>query len=56
VVNSRKQDGVDPDVFADCIFERLEDGGKEIVYGKSETRRLPSRAELDAGFDQLTPP
>jgi uncharacterized oxidoreductase len=48
--------GVDLDVFADSIFERLEKGEKEIGYGTSETRRLASRAELDAYFEQLNPP
>ena len=50
------QAGVDLDVFADSIFERLEKGENEIGYGTSETRRLASRAELDAYFDQLNPP
>ena len=49
------QRGVDLDVFADSIFERLEKGENEIGYGTSETRRLASRAELDAYFDQLNP-
>ena len=50
------QTGVDLDVFADSIFERLDKGETEIGYGTSETRRLASRAELDAYFDQLNPP
>jgi uncharacterized oxidoreductase len=48
--------GVALDVFADSIFERLEKGENEIGYGTSETRRLASRVELDAYFDQLNPP
>ena len=58
-VNTRPpltQAGVDADVFADSIFERLERGEHEIGYGTSETRRLASRAELDAYFEQLNPP
>jgi uncharacterized oxidoreductase len=47
--------GVDLDVFADSIFERIEKGENEIGYGTSETRRLASRAELDAYFEQLNP-
>lgn len=50
------QTGVDLDVFADSVFERLEKGENEIGYGTSETRRLASRAELDAYFEQLNPP
>jgi hypothetical protein len=34
----------------------LEKGENEIGYGTSETRRLASRAELDAYFEQLNPP
>jgi uncharacterized oxidoreductase len=48
--------GVDLDVFADNIFERLERDENEIGYGTSETRRLSSRAEMDAYFEQLNPP
>ena len=50
------QHGVDLDAFADSIFERMEKGESEIGFGTSETRRLASRAELDAYFDQLNPP
>lgn len=48
--------GVDVDVFADSIFERMEKGENEIGYGTAEARRLASRVELDAYFDQLNPP
>jgi uncharacterized oxidoreductase len=50
------QNGVDLNVFADSIFERLEKGESEIGYGTSETRRLASRPERDAYFEQLNPP
>jgi hypothetical protein len=36
-------------------MERLEKGENEIGYGASETRRLATRAELDAYFDLLKP-
>jgi uncharacterized oxidoreductase len=58
-VNTRPpmtQTGVDLEVFADSIFERLEKGENEIGYGTSEARRLAGRAELDAYFEQLNPP
>jgi uncharacterized oxidoreductase len=48
--------GVDLDVFADSIFERLENGENEIGYGTAEMRRLASRQELDAYFEQLNAP
>jgi uncharacterized oxidoreductase len=50
------QHGVDLDAFADSMFERMEKGGTEIGYGTSEERRLASRAELDAYFEQLNAP
>ena len=50
------QNGVDLDVFADSIFERLENGESEIGYGTSEERRLASRPERDAYFELLNPP
>jgi len=34
----------------------LEKGESEIGYGTSETRRLASRPERDAYFEQLNPP
>ena len=50
------QKGVDLNVFADSIFDRLEKGENEIGYGTSEMRRLASRPERDAYFEQLNPP
>jgi uncharacterized oxidoreductase len=50
------QHGVDLDAFADSMFERMEKGETEIGYGTSEERRLASRAELDAYFEQLNAP
>lgn len=48
--------GVDVDVFADAVFERMEQGEPEIGYGAAETRRLASRQELDAYTAQLNAP
>jgi len=50
------QHGVDLDAFADSMFERMERGETEIGYGTSEQRRLASRGELDAYFEQLNAP
>lgn len=41
------------DAFADSVMARLAAGEQEVGYGSSETRRLASRAELDAYFHQM---
>ena len=44
------------DAFADSVMARLAAGEEEVGYGSSETRRLASRAELDAYFRQMNGP
>ena len=45
--------GVPVDDFADSVMARLAAGEMEVGYESSETRRLASRAELDAAFEQM---
>lgn len=45
--------GVPVDAFADSVMARLVAGEVEVGYESSETRRLASRAELDAAFEQM---
>jgi uncharacterized oxidoreductase len=45
--------GVPVDDFADSVMARLAAGEVEVGYESSETRRLASRAELDAAFEQM---
>ena len=41
--------------FADSVLARLAAGELEIGYGSAETRRLASREQLEAYFQQLNP-
>jgi uncharacterized oxidoreductase len=45
--------GVPVDDFADSVMARLAAGEVEVGYESSETRRLASRTELDAAFEQM---
>ena len=41
------------DAFADSVLARIAAGELEVGYGTAETRRLASRQELDAYFQQV---
>lgn len=47
--------GVNVDVFADSVFERLSWGDREIPYGTSEIGAKAGRGELDTLFERLNP-
>ena len=43
------------DAFTDGVLARIAAGELEVGYGSAETRRLASREQLDAYFQQLNP-